>query len=200
MCFKVKCKTCQKWTWGGCGNHIEQALSGVKKEDRCTCKEEKKESTTTTSSSSSSTSSSSSSSSDSASVSSSSASSSSLTASSKSGSNASTSTSSTSSASSSTSSASSSSSASSVSTTSSSEEQKNPLTLVYFIGGVTFAEISALRFLADKEGHGRDYIIATTKLINGQTLMDSLVEPVANNLKSGAPSATSSSSSSSKKS
>jgi hypothetical protein len=35
-----------------------------------------------------------------------------------------------------------------------SQEKKKPLTLVYFIGGVTFAEISALRFLSEREGHG----------------------------------------------
>jgi len=61
-------------------------------------------------------------------------------------------------------------------------ERKKPLTLVYFLGGVTFAEISALRFLSERENHGRDYIIATTKLINGNTLVDSITEHVVNKL------------------
>ncbi len=37
MCHKTTCKTCQKPTWRGCGNHIEQALAGVPKAQRCTC-------------------------------------------------------------------------------------------------------------------------------------------------------------------
>jgi len=61
-------------------------------------------------------------------------------------------------------------------------ERKKPLTLVFFLGGVTFAEISALRFLSERENHGRDYIIATTKLINGNTLVDSITEHVVNKL------------------
>jgi len=59
---------------------------------------------------------------------------------------------------------------------------KQPLTLVFFLGGVTYAEISALRFLAQKEGHGRDYMVATTKLINGNSLIDSVCEHLPNNL------------------
>eukprot|EP00250_Pteridium_aquilinum_P019526 c24468_g2_i1 orf=167-1996(-) len=50
------------------------------------------------------------------------------------------------------------------------------LVLVVFIGGVTFAEISALRFLSAQEGMKYDLIIATTKLINGTSLLQTLVE------------------------
>jgi hypothetical protein len=52
--------------------------------------------------------------------------------------------------------------------------------LVYFIGGVTFAEISAIRYLNEKRLGDRDYefIIATTKLINGTTFLESLIEDV----------------------
>lgn len=52
--------------------------------------------------------------------------------------------------------------------------------LVYFIGGVTFAEISAIRYLNEKRIGDRDYefIIATTKLINGTTFLESLIEDV----------------------
>lgn len=35
MCYKVKCNNCGKWTWAGCGNHVEQALSNVPQEERC---------------------------------------------------------------------------------------------------------------------------------------------------------------------
>ena len=35
MCRRVSCKVCGKPTWAGCGNHVEQALAGVPKKDRC---------------------------------------------------------------------------------------------------------------------------------------------------------------------
>ncbi len=35
MCHSVVCLKCQKMTWAGCGQHIEQALAGVAQEDRC---------------------------------------------------------------------------------------------------------------------------------------------------------------------
>jgi len=59
---------------------------------------------------------------------------------------------------------------------------KKPITLVYFLGGVTFAEISALRYLSEKEAHGRDYIIATTKIVSGTSLINSVKEKLQNNL------------------
>ncbi|XP_052800544.1 vacuolar protein sorting-associated protein 33A-like isoform X4 [Mya arenaria] len=45
------------------------------------------------------------------------------------------------------------------------------VTLVFFLGGVTFAEIAALRFLAQQDDGGSDYIIATTKIITGSSLL-----------------------------
>lgn len=35
MCSTVTCKTCGKTTWAGCGQHIDQALRGVPKSERC---------------------------------------------------------------------------------------------------------------------------------------------------------------------
>jgi len=35
MCSAVTCNTCGKATWSGCGQHIEEALAGVAKKDRC---------------------------------------------------------------------------------------------------------------------------------------------------------------------
>eukprot|EP00897_Mesotaenium_endlicherianum_P000069 jgi/Mesen1/10062/ME000730S09345 len=49
------------------------------------------------------------------------------------------------------------------------------LVLVVFIGGVTFAEISALRWLSSQEDVKHDFLIATTKLINGSSLLQTLV-------------------------
>ena len=35
MCARTSCRTCGKPTWSGCGQHVEQALRGVPKSDRC---------------------------------------------------------------------------------------------------------------------------------------------------------------------
>jgi len=53
--------------------------------------------------------------------------------------------------------------------------QKNSVTLVFFVGGCTFTEISAIRFLR-QQNEGRDFIVATTKLINGNTFLESVIE------------------------
>ncbi|CAN2218678.1 hypothetical protein MCEMKE14_01170 [Candidatus Nanopelagicaceae bacterium] len=37
MCSKVICNHCQKPTWAGCGEHVEEALAGVAQADRCNC-------------------------------------------------------------------------------------------------------------------------------------------------------------------
>lgn len=39
MCSQVKCATCGKPTWAGCGRHIEQALANVPPPQRCKCRE-----------------------------------------------------------------------------------------------------------------------------------------------------------------
>ena len=49
------------------------------------------------------------------------------------------------------------------------------LVLVYFIGGVSFGEISALRFLSQIEDSPANFIIATTRLSNGNKLMECMV-------------------------
>lgn len=56
-------------------------------------------------------------------------------------------------------------------------QSDNPrVILVFFIGGCTFAEISALRFLSQQEENNVEFIIATTKLINKNTFLDSFIE------------------------
>ncbi|KAH6810108.1 Sec1/munc18-like proteins superfamily [Perilla frutescens var. frutescens] len=52
---------------------------------------------------------------------------------------------------------------------------RRALVLVVFIGGVTFAEISALRFLSSQEGMAYDVIVGTTKVINGRTLIETFL-------------------------
>ncbi|XP_060049132.1 vacuolar protein sorting-associated protein 33A isoform X2 [Erinaceus europaeus] len=53
---------------------------------------------------------------------------------------------------------------------------ENRVTLIFFLGGVTFAEIAALRFLSQLEDGGTEYVIATTKLMNGDSWIESLME------------------------
>ncbi len=37
MCSQTTCTNCGKPTWKGCGQHIEQALADVPKDQRCSC-------------------------------------------------------------------------------------------------------------------------------------------------------------------
>ncbi|MCL7041089.1 hypothetical protein MKW94_008806 [Papaver nudicaule] len=55
---------------------------------------------------------------------------------------------------------------------------RRSLVLVVFVGGVTFAEISALRFLSAQEGMAYDLIVGTTKIVNGHTIIEPFVETI----------------------
>jgi hypothetical protein len=35
MCRRTTCRTCGQPTWAGCGQHVEQALAGVPRSERC---------------------------------------------------------------------------------------------------------------------------------------------------------------------
>jgi hypothetical protein len=35
MCRAVTCRTCSKTTWAGCGQHVDQVMRGVPKDQRC---------------------------------------------------------------------------------------------------------------------------------------------------------------------
>jgi len=35
MCRTVRCKTCGKTTWAGCGQHVNQVLAGIPPSERC---------------------------------------------------------------------------------------------------------------------------------------------------------------------
>ncbi|XP_062561013.1 vacuolar protein sorting-associated protein 33A [Armigeres subalbatus] len=48
--------------------------------------------------------------------------------------------------------------------------------VVFFIGGCTFAEISALRFLAQQDENNVEFLVCTTKLINKNSFMDAFIE------------------------
>lgn len=48
-------------------------------------------------------------------------------------------------------------------------------TLVFFLGGCTYTEINALRWMSQQGG--RRFIVATTDIVNGTTLLDSFGDP-----------------------
>ncbi|KAI9095923.1 Sec1-like protein [Phlyctochytrium arcticum] len=52
---------------------------------------------------------------------------------------------------------------------------KHSTTLVVFLGGCTFTEVAALRFLAQKSNGTRDFLIVTTNMTNGTKLLSSLM-------------------------
>ncbi|MEY9877359.1 hypothetical protein ABH931_006883 [Streptacidiphilus sp. MAP12-33] len=37
MCRRVTCRRCGKYTYSGCGQHVDQVLSGVPSAQRCAC-------------------------------------------------------------------------------------------------------------------------------------------------------------------
>ena len=47
---------------------------------------------------------------------------------------------------------------------------------VFFLGGITFTEIAALRFIATQESQRRRIVICTTGIINGNRMMEAAVE------------------------
>ncbi|KDO21963.1 hypothetical protein SPRG_12829 [Saprolegnia parasitica CBS 223.65] len=55
-------------------------------------------------------------------------------------------------------------------------DEDRKVMVVYFIGGVTFMEIAALRHLSKQPECPYDIIIATTKIINGSTLIKGVVD------------------------
>lgn len=47
---------------------------------------------------------------------------------------------------------------------------------VFFLGGITFTEIAALRFIASQEAPRRKIVICTTSIINGDRMMEAAIE------------------------
>lgn len=37
MCFKVLCRRCGKYTWGGCGNHLSNVYISIEEGNHCMC-------------------------------------------------------------------------------------------------------------------------------------------------------------------
>jgi len=40
MCRVIRCRTCNRPTWAGCGAHVEQVLAHVPSAERCQCPRE----------------------------------------------------------------------------------------------------------------------------------------------------------------
>lgn len=62
-----------------------------------------------------------------------------------------------------------------------SPEEKTPL-VIYIVGGVTYAEIAAFRFLSKKKDFPYDIIVASTNITNGTAFVKSLVYEIDNKL------------------
>ncbi|KAI8141985.1 Sec1-like protein [Fennellomyces sp. T-0311] len=55
--------------------------------------------------------------------------------------------------------------------------QHGKTTVIFFLGGCTFTEVSAIRFLAQHD-ESRDYLVATTQMINGNTFLEPIVQSI----------------------
>ncbi|XP_049879104.1 vacuolar protein sorting-associated protein 33A [Pectinophora gossypiella] len=64
----------------------------------------------------------------------------------------------------------------SISSDNSSSLETPRVVLVFFIGGCTYHEISALRTISQQEDSNVEFVILTTKLVNGNTFIESLME------------------------
>lgn len=54
------------------------------------------------------------------------------------------------------------------------QKDRKPVLLVYYVGGITYMEIAALRFLSKRPSFPYTIICCTTEIVNGETLLRSL--------------------------
>jgi len=38
MCSPIRCSTCGKVTWTGCGQHVDAVMADVPRDQQCTCR------------------------------------------------------------------------------------------------------------------------------------------------------------------
>ena len=50
------------------------------------------------------------------------------------------------------------------------------MTLVFFVGGVTWAEVAALRWLGAQEDAHTEYVVAATRVLSGSALVEEFFE------------------------
>lgn len=41
MCRAIRCESCGKTGWTGCGAHVEQVMANVPESDRCHCRDQR---------------------------------------------------------------------------------------------------------------------------------------------------------------
>jgi len=61
-------------------------------------------------------------------------------------------------------------------TTTNQQQQRKPVLIVFFVGGISYMEIAALRFLSKRPSFPYHIIMLTTKIINGNTLLQQTLE------------------------
>ena len=54
------------------------------------------------------------------------------------------------------------------------QQGKKPVLLVYYVGGITYMEVAALRFLSKRPSFPYTIVCCTTEIVNGETLLRSL--------------------------
>ncbi|KAI9113605.1 hypothetical protein K1719_015532 [Acacia pycnantha] len=37
MCYRVECRSCGKYTWGGCGKHLKSLYAKIEEGNHCMC-------------------------------------------------------------------------------------------------------------------------------------------------------------------
>lgn len=57
-----------------------------------------------------------------------------------------------------------------------SQSDQPKVVLVFFLGGCTFAEIAALRFVSQQDDTNVEFVIATTKIINKNSFLDMFLD------------------------
>ena len=62
------------------------------------------------------------------------------------------------------------------------KQNEKPLTLLFFVGGITFAEIAAIRYLNKRPDAKREFVIATTHLVNSKNFIDVVSEKIQNDI------------------
>eukprot|EP00611_Tribonema_gayanum_P021541 TRINITY_DN4164_c0_g1_i5.p1 TRINITY_DN4164_c0_g1~~TRINITY_DN4164_c0_g1_i5.p1 ORF type:complete len:277 (+),score=77.27 TRINITY_DN4164_c0_g1_i5:624-1454(+) len=63
-----------------------------------------------------------------------------------------------------------------------SRAKKRPVLLVYYVGGVTFLEVAALRFLGRQRDFPFEVVVATTKILSGDAFVRTLMPSFENGL------------------
>ncbi|KAL2348447.1 hypothetical protein Fmac_002447 [Flemingia macrophylla] len=38
MCYRVECRSCGRYTWGGCGKHLTSLYASINEGMHCTCR------------------------------------------------------------------------------------------------------------------------------------------------------------------